>query len=364
MANNLVAVLAAYMPEFGRKSTPQAWVDYQEKLALDAGQHGGVVVDVAGDGWFVATFENALTAIRCATDIQRTPKGRGKDSAPTALARLHIGLNFEAPPTPGEIWPPGRDDTADRLVAMAEEGGLCLSRTLYDEVRSHIDLPFDTTRMPEHTAYLCEEIKHKYKSLNLLEAGAVRVPAAALQEPFARRRLAAVVAIDVAAYSRLMEVDEERALADLMAHRKATSRIGAKYGGRMVGTAGDGELWEFQSATGAVLSSVETQLLMMERNADLPDERKMHYRIGVNLCDVMVDGDDIFGDGVNVAARLEGIADAGGICIAHAVLEQVRDHISVHFEDMGELVVKNISRPIRVWRWLPTEVAPVADQTT
>ena len=134
-----------------------------------------------------------------------------------------------------------------------------------------------------------------------------------------QRKLAAIVAIDVAGYSRLMGADEDGTLAAMKGHREAAVPIGEKHGGRMVGTAGDGELWEFPSVTEAIASAIEIQALIAERNTDISDDRKMLYRIGINLGDVMIDGDDIYGEGINVAARLEALAEPGGICVSQEV---------------------------------------------
>jgi adenylate cyclase len=173
-----------------------------------------------------------------------------------------------------------------------------------------------------------------------------------MAEPGGERRLAAIVAIDVAGYSRLMGADEKGTLAALKGHRAATDPIGQKHGGRIVGTAGDGVLLEFPSVVAAVECAVEIQAVMAERNADIADDQKMIYRIGINLGDVLVDGDDIYGDGVNVAARLEALAEPGSICVSRTVRNQVRDKIDIVFKDMGEVEVKNIARPVRVFRVL------------
>ncbi len=133
-----------------------------------------------------------------------------------------------------------------------------------------------------------------------------------MAEGATERRLAAIVAIDVAGYSRLMGADEDGTLAALKGHRTATTPIGERHGGRVVSTAGDGELWEFPSVTEAVQCMVEFQAIMAERNKGVAAERQMLLRIGINLGDVMIDGDDIHGDGVNVAARLEALAEPGG----------------------------------------------------
>jgi len=173
----------------------------------------------------------------------------------------------------------------------------------------------------------------------------------------AQRRLAAIVAIDVAGYSRLMGADEQGTLAALKANREAVTPIVLSHGGRIVGSAGDGLLLEFPSVTEAVLCAVEIQPLMAERNADLPHERKMLYRIGVNLGDVMIDGDDIFGDGINVAARLEALAEPGGVALSDDVYRQVRDRIEIDWIDGGEHEVKNIARSVHVWRWQAGEAS-------
>ncbi|MBT7759563.1 MAG: adenylate/guanylate cyclase domain-containing protein [Rhodospirillaceae bacterium] len=160
---------------------------------------------------------------------------------------------------------------------------------------------------------------------------------------------------DVVGYSRLMGVDETGTLAAMRAHRAElwNPKI-EQYGGRVVGTAGDSLLIEYASAVAAVESSVAVQRGMVERNADLPDERRMLLRIGVNIGEVVIDGDDIFGDCVNVAARLQAIADIGGMSISGNIHEQVGGKLDVVFSDDGEYQVKNIDRPVHVWRWSPT----------
>jgi adenylate cyclase len=160
-----------------------------------------------------------------------------------------------------------------------------------------------------------------------------------------------------------MGADEDGTLASLKAHREAVTPIVQAHGGRIVGSAGDGLLLEFPSVTEAVACATKVQPMMAERNDGVPDDRKMLYRIGINLGDVMIDGDDVYGDGVNIAARLEALAEPGGVCISQTVLEHVQDRIEVSFQDLGEVEVKNIARPIRVWRWITDAVpeATVAD---
>jgi len=183
-----------------------------------------------------------------------------------------------------------------------------------------------------------------------------------------QRKLAAIVSVDVVGYSRLMGADEAGTLAAMRGHRSELwNPMIKQYGGRVVGTAGDSLLIEYASAVAAVESSVAVQRGMIERNADLPDEQRMLLRIGVNIGEVVIDGDDIFGDGVNVAASLQAIADSGGVAISSNIHEQVNGKLDVTFSDDGEHKVKNINRPVHVWRWFPdtkatAEDAPAVDQ--
>ena len=167
------------------------------------------------------------------------------------------------------------------------------------------------------------------------------------------RRLAAIMAADVVGYSRLIRADEEGTLTALKALRAdlIDPKI-AEHHGRIVKLMGDGMLAEFASVVDAVRAAVETQVAVAEHNAGLPEDKRIEFRVGINLGDVVIDGDDIHGDGVNVAARLEGKAEPGGICVSGMVYEGVRDRIDIPFEDLGEQEVKNIDRPVRVWRWV------------
>ena len=163
------------------------------------------------------------------------------------------------------------------------------------------------------------------------------------------RRLAAIVAADVAGYSRLMGLDEVGTARTLREHRKVTDALVAKHGGRLVKTTGDGVLLEFPSVVDAVECAVAVQAVMAQRNEGVPQDRRMLFRIGINLGDILIEGDDILGDGVNIAARLEGIAEPGGICISSSAYDQVRGKVAVEFTDLGEQTLKNIARPIRAY---------------
>jgi len=176
----------------------------------------------------------------------------------------------------------------------------------------------------------------------------------------ATRRLAAILAADVAGYSRLMGADEEGTHERLQAHRRELidPKI-AEHRGRIVKTTGDGVLAEFASVVDAVRCAAEIQRAMADRDLDLAEECRLRFRIGVNLGDVIADGGDIYGDGVNIAVRLEGLAAPGGVCVSGTVRDHIGDRLPYAFVDMGEQSVKNIARPVRVYAWHPEGMATV-----
>src|SRR5688572_130760 len=171
-----------------------------------------------------------------------------------------------------------------------------------------------------------------------------------MTSPPVKRKLAAILAADAVGYSRAMAADEEGTVKILAAHRAVIDGIIQFHEGRIVNTAGDSVLAEFASPTQAVRCAVEIQDALKTRNDALPEQRRMHFRIGVNLGDVMVKGEDLLGDGVNVAARLEGIAEPGMIYIASSVYDQIAGKLDLGLVDLGEQSLKNIDRPIRAYR--------------
>ena len=179
-----------------------------------------------------------------------------------------------------------------------------------------------------------------------------------MAEDQVERRLTAVLAADIAGYSRLMEADEEGTLAALKTLRREVVDPNInEHRGRIVNTTGDGLLSEFASVVDAVRCAIEVQREMATRNAGVQAERRIDFRIGINLSDIIIDDNDIFGDGVNIAARLEALAEPGGICVSRMVRDQVRDKLAIAFEDMGEQQVKNIARPVRAYRAVLAESA-------
>ena len=186
-----------------------------------------------------------------------------------------------------------------------------------------------------------------------------------MAEERVQRRLAAILAADVVGYSRLMGEDEEGTLARLnllrseLLHPKVS-----EYGGRIVKTTGDGTLIEFPSAVDAVQHAVDVQQTLFQRNADLPEKERIEIRMGINLGDIIVEGEDIFGEGVNVAARLESLAEPGGICVSSIVHESVRSKLDVPFTDLGLKSLKNIAEPVRVFSVALIPVLSKSDETS
>ncbi|MCP5075783.1 MAG: hypothetical protein GY947_21145 [Rhodobacteraceae bacterium] len=167
------------------------------------------------------------------------------------------------------------------------------------------------------------------------------------------RRLAAILAADVAGYSRLMGVDEEGTLATLTSYRKRFEKCVGHRGGRVFGSVGDSLMAEFSSPVEAVRCAVEFQNKLEEQNEKRPEDRRMQFRVGVNLGDVMAQGDNLIGDGVNIAARLQALAPSGGICISSQIADQIAGKVDVVFANVGDHELKNISRPVEVWTWPP-----------
>jgi adenylate cyclase len=164
------------------------------------------------------------------------------------------------------------------------------------------------------------------------------------------RKLAAILSADVVGYSRLMAEDETATIRTLTDYREEIAMLVRQHRGRVVDSPGDNILAEFPTALDAVRGAVEVQRVIGVRNADLPAERRMEFRVGVHLGDVAVEGERIYGDGINIAARLEGLAEAGGICISGMVHSQVRNKLDLGYEDLGEQSIKNLPEPVRVYR--------------
>ncbi len=178
-----------------------------------------------------------------------------------------------------------------------------------------------------------------------------------------QRKLTTILAADVEGYSRLMRVDEEATLKTLGEYREIIDGSITRHDGRVFSTGGDSVLAEFGSAVEAVRCAVEFQEELAARDTEQPDGRRMRFRIGINIGDVMVRDGDLFGDGVNVAARLEGIAEPGGICVSGSTFDQIKHKLSLDFEDMGPQLLKNIAEPVPAFRLVPGPVSVAATET-
>src|SRR5215510_707270 len=175
------------------------------------------------------------------------------------------------------------------------------------------------------------------------------------------RKLAAILSADVKGYSRLMGADEEATIRTLTTYRAVMASHIEQHRGRVVDAPGDNLLAEFASVVDAVRCASTIQHDLTERNAALPQPRRMEFRMGINLGDVVVEGERLYGDGVNIAARLESLAEAGGLCISGTVLEHVGNKLSLRYEDLGEQTVKNIAKPVRVYRVRLDAEAPATE---
>src|SRR5216684_7773968 len=208
------------------------------------------------------------------------------------------------------------------------------------------------TRAPNRRSHGLQNRPHRVLAPAAVGVSCLRpIPEGCLASERVERRLTAVLAADVAGYSRLMGIDEEGTLAQLKAHRRALvdPKI-TEHRGRIVKTTGDGMLVEFASVVDALRCAVEVQRGMAERNAEVPQNKRVEFRIGIHQGDIIIDGGDIFGDGVNVAARLEGLAEPGGICVSGRVQEDAQGKLEIAFENAGEQQLKNIARLVRIYR--------------
>ena len=173
-----------------------------------------------------------------------------------------------------------------------------------------------------------------------------------MKEKKAKRKLTAILSADVKGYSHLMQDDEEATVRTITTYRGVMSRLIQEHDGRVVDAKGDNVLAEFASVVDAVRCGVEIQKELKVRNEELPENRKMEFRIGINLGDVIEEEETIYGDGVNIAARLEGLAEGGGICISRMAFDNVKNKLDVGYEYLGEHSVKNIAEPVRVYKVL------------
>ena len=278
-----------------------------------------------------------MNAFKCAVAIQSKMVERNAGAEPERRMEFRIGVNIgDVDDDEVRIHGDGID-VAAQLEAIAEPGGICIPSKVYEEISGQ-----SLCRLPGYWRATAQ--KHR---------AAVRIYRVQLGKTRtgAERQLTAILAADVAGYSRLVENDEEGTLTQWKAHWHALIEPKIKeFHGRIVRVIGDGVLVEFASVVDAVGCAVEMQRGMAARNAEVPHDKRIDFRMGINFGGLIIDGRDFWGDAVNITARLEALAEPGGICVSSRVQEDVKGKLDIVFEDAGEQQLKNIARPVRVFR--------------
>ncbi len=298
-----------------------------EVVRARVGEHGGHFVEQGGDGTF-STFPTALGAVSCAVAIQRALRGE-------AILVLRIGVHLADISTE----PSGKSavSVCAAITSTTAPAGIRMSAPIHEELRGRLRLEFSdlgTISLPD-----IRKSVHAYA----VHPGGGHTKSV---DDSVERRLAAILEADVVSYSRLMATEEDWTVGAISRHRATFGHHVREHGGRVVDTAGDGVLAEFPTALDAAECAVAIQSKLHEENASLPAERVVEYRVGIELGDVRVEGNRLYGSAVNVAARLEGLAPPGGVCISGAVWDQVRYQVEQPFEDLGRQSLKNIPHEV------------------
>jgi adenylate cyclase len=341
-SRRLVAILAADIAGYSalmgadEARTVRDLKGHQAAVLPMVVEFGGRVIDTAGDG-VLAEFPSVVNAVKCAVAIQSKMAERNVGAEPERCMEFRIGVNIgDVVYDEARIYGDGIN-VAARLEAMAEPGGICISSKVYEEVGGRIDLAYQDIGE--------QQLKNIARPVRVyrVRLGKTRTGA--------ERQLTAILAADVAGYSRLVENDEEGTLTQWKAHWHALIEPKIKeFHGRIVRAIGDGVLVEFTSIVDAVRCAVEVQRGMAARNAEVPHDKRIEFRMGINFGELIIDGRDFWGDAVNITARLEALAEPGGICVSGRVQEDVKGKLDIVFEDAGEQQLKNIARSVRVYR--------------
>jgi class 3 adenylate cyclase/TolB-like protein len=353
----LAAILAADVAGFGRlmrldeeNALVRLKTHRRDLIDPKVRAHRGRIVNTAGDGLLVEFF-SVVDAVRCAAEVQRVMIDRNADVPEGKRISFRIGVNLgDVIVEPNDVFGEGVD-VAVRLEALADPGGVWISRVVRDQIRDK--LPYVFEDMGEQTFKNIARPVRIYALSAAAVASLPAVPGAAKGDKrrIANRRLAAILAADIAGYSRLIGTDEHGTLQAFKTIRtELFDPIIAEHHGRLVKTTGDGFLVEFSSVVDALRCATEVQAHMGQRNATVPIDKRIEFRLGINVGDIVVEDGDIFGDGVNVSVRLEGLAEPGGICVSARVQEDAEGKLDIFFEDLGDRQLKNIVRPVRVYR--------------
>ena len=349
-SRRLVAILAADIAGYSalmgadEARTVRDLKGHQAAVLPMVVEFGGRVIDTAGDG-ILAEFPSVVNALECAVAIQSKMAERNVGAKPERCMEFRIGVNIgDVVYDEARIYGDGIN-VAARLEAIAEPGGICISSKVYEEVSGRIDLAYQDIG-EQQLKNIARPVRVYRVQLSKTRIGA-------------ERRLTAILAADIAGYSRLVENDDEGTLARWKAHWHALIEPNIKeFHGRIVRVIGDGVLVEFASVVDAVRCAIEVQRGMAARNADVPHDRRIELRIGINFGELILDGGDFCGDAVNIAARLEALAEPGGICVSGRVQEDARGKLDIVFENAGEQQLKNIARPVPVYRIRTTSGVP------
>jgi len=303
--------------------------------------HGGELLGAAGDG-SCSAFEGVEEALRCGLAIQQEPRG-GEDLGLRVAIHLCRGTNW------------GHEDVraGDALAGSCRGGGLRVSAVAFEKLPEGLEL-----RVTDLGPVALRGTEQPLAAHEVETGAELPAPRESREAP-AERRLAAVLLADVVSYSALMAKHEDSTMRELKRYRGLFRFAVRELGGRVVDTSGDGVLAEFSSALAATRCALLVQQNLHERNAELLPDRAVRYRIGIHLGDVRVEGDRIYGSGVNIAARLEALAPTGGVCISGPVYEQVRYRLDREFQDLGEQSLKNIPYPVHAYA-ISLDGAPVA----
>ena len=296
-------------------------------------------------------FSSVVDAVRCAAEVQRCMADRDAELAESARIQFRMGVNLCDIISDGDDIFGGGVDVAARLEELAEPGGICVPEVVRDQIRDKLSYLFED--MGEQSFKNIARPVRVYAMSAAAVASLPPVPSMAKGDKriIATRRLAAILAADLVGYSRLIGADESGTLQAFKAiQAELFDPTITAHNGRLVKTTGDGFLVEFSSVVDALRCATQVQAHMAERNVTVPTDKRIEFRIGINVGDIVVEDGDIFGDGVNIAARLEALAEPGGICVSGRVQEDAAGKLDLAFEDIGEQQLKNIARSVRVYR--------------
>ena len=304
---------------------------------------GGIVVDQSGDG-LLAEFSSIVDAARCAVGLQKRVAEQQAGHPEGRRLVTQLGLSL------GEVLHFGATvlgttvNLAHHVSRIAPRGGIAIVAHAAEQLAGTDE-------------FECEDLGEKHLGgldrpvrVQRIRTGVEQDEPAPRDSGEPERRLAAILEADVVSWSRLVATREQSTVDAIGSYREALIACVEQRRGRVVDSSGDNLLAEFRSALDAVLAGIEIQRELAARNAELPADGRLDFRVGIHLGDVRVDGERIYGSGVNIAARLEALAEPGGLCISASVHEQVRYHLDVEFEDIGDQELKNIPHPVRAYQ--------------